>query len=180
MLPDPQSARPATDKRMCRWPDPRWIMETGVLALALVGLSPARGQDQKQDQATAVSAVPGETAAVAGQSDPIGFEADQVAYAYDNEVVTANGNVVLRRNDQSVRADTVTWNRKTGQILASGNIRLVDADGNQLFTDKVELTDELKAGAMQNLLLALRDGGRLAAMTGERDASGKVILTHAA
>jgi len=83
------------------------------------------------------------------------------------------------RKATSVRADTVSWNRKSGQILAEGNIRLVDEDGNQLFTDKVELTDELKAGAMQNLLMALRDGGRLAAFTGERDASGKLVLTRA-
>ena len=113
-------------------------------------------------------------------SGPIGFEADQVSYAYDPEVVTATGNVVLRRDDQSVRADTVTWDRKTGQIIASGNIRLIDADGNQLYTDKVELTDQLKAGAMKNLLIALRDGGRLAAVTGERDPAGNIILSRAA
>lgn len=169
MLPAPQNVMQAAGPRLHRW-----ISGPGMLALALVA-APAFAQDTP---APAGDSAPANQSA--GQSDPIGFEADQVAYAYDNEVVTANGNVVLRRNDQSVRADTVTWNRKTGQILASGNIRLVDADGNQLFTDKVELTDELKAGAMQNLLLALRDGGRLAAMTGERDASGKVILTHAA
>ena len=33
---------------------------------------------------------------------------------------------------------------------------------------------------MRSLLLALSDGGRLAALTGERDASGKIILTKAA
>ncbi len=42
-----------------------------------------------------------------------------------------------------MRADKVTWNRKTGQIVASGNVRMVDEDGNQLYTDRVELTDEL-------------------------------------
>lgn len=114
------------------------------------------------------------------QSGPIAFEADQVSYGYDAEVVTATGNVVLRRGGQSVRADKVTWDRKSGKILATGNIRLVDADGNQLYTDQVELTDELKAGAMQNLLIALRDGGRLAAMTGERGANGKIVLRRAA
>ncbi|MBC2668897.1 LPS-assembly protein LptD [Novosphingobium piscinae] len=110
---------------------------------------------------------------------PIGFEADQVSYAYDPEIVTASGNVVLRRGDQSVRADKVTWDRRSGKILATGNIRLIDADGNQLYTETVELTDQLKAGAMQNLLIALRDGGRLAAITGERDAAGHIILSKA-
>ena len=174
MLPAPQNVLQAAGPRLHRW-----ISGPGALALALIA-APAFAQDAIAPAGDSALASPAAPAPGPAQSDPIGFEADQVAYAYDNEVVTATGNVVLRRDDQSVRADAVTWNRKTGQILATGNIRLVDADGNQLFTDKLELTDELKAGAMENLLLALRDGGRLAAMTGERDASGKVILTRAA
>jgi LPS-assembly protein len=110
----------------------------------------------------------------------VAFESNTVSYDSDTDTVTAGGDVVLRSEDQSVRADNVTWNRKSGQILATGNVRLVDEDGNQLFTDRLELTDELKAGAMTNLLLVMREGGRLAAVTGSRDASGNVVLTRAA
>src|SRR5690349_4654440 len=49
--------------------------------------------------------------------ETIGFEADRVEYATDAELVTASGNVLLVRDGQSVRADTVTWNRSTGQIV---------------------------------------------------------------
>lgn len=118
-------------------------------------------------------------AANADEGQPIGFEADGVSYDDNSETVTAFGNVVMRRGDQSVVADQLTWNRQTGKIEASGNIRMVDADGNQLFTDKIELTDEFKAGAMQNMLLALREGGRLAAASGERAADGTVLLNKA-
>jgi LPS-assembly protein len=110
----------------------------------------------------------------------IAFEADSVAYDNDGDTVSASGAVLLRSGDQSVRADEVSWNRNTGLIVATGNVRLVDADGNQLFTDRVELTDELRAGAMENLLLALRAGGRLAAERGERSENGGIILTRAA
>ncbi|VWX52165.1 LPS-assembly protein LptD [Novosphingobium sp. 9U] len=111
---------------------------------------------------------------------PVAFAADKVEYAQNSQDVTATGNVVLRRDDQSVRADTVTWNQQSGQIVATGNVRLVDENGNQLFTDRVELTDELKTGAMENLLIALRQGGRLAAVQGRRIENGKVILNKAA
>src|SRR5690606_18094186 len=76
--------------------------------------------------------------------------------------------------------DNVSWNRTSGQIVATGNIRFVDEDGNQLFTDRLELTDELKAGAMSNLLLAFRAGGRLAATEGRRHADGDIELDRAA
>ena len=109
----------------------------------------------------------------------VGFEADLLSYDNDTDTVNASGNVVLRSGDQSVRADKVTWNRMTGQIVAEGGIRLVDADGNQLFTDRLELTDELKAGAMQNLLLVFRTGGRLAAEMAERNEAGDIEVTRA-
>jgi len=110
----------------------------------------------------------------------IAFEANEVGYDSDSEVVTASGDVILRSQGQSVRADAVSWNRNSGQIVATGNIRLVDEDGNQLFTDRIELTDELKAGAMENLLLAFREGGRLAARQGSRTDDGDILLDHAA
>jgi LPS-assembly protein len=110
----------------------------------------------------------------------VAFEANTVSYDSDDDVVTAEGDVILRSDDQSVRSDTMTWNRKTGQIVATGNVRAVDEEGNELFTDRVELTDQLKAGAMQNLLLVLREGGRLAAQAGTRDQNGNIDLTLAA
>ncbi len=115
----------------------------------------------------------------AGQRQ-IGFEADSLEYNQDTDTITAAGNVVLRSGDQSVRADAVTWNRITGEIAATGTVRLVDEDGNQLFTERLTLTEELEAGAMSNLLLAFRQGGRLAAEQGTRDANGDIELTRAA
>lgn len=119
------------------------------------------------------------TAAPSGE-ETIRFEADRVDYDSNAEVVTASGSVVLRRDEQSVRASTVTWNRATGEIVATGDIRLVDEAGNTLYTDRVELTDELKAGMVENLLIVLREGGRLAADKGVRDDEGGIVLSNAA
>ncbi len=112
--------------------------------------------------------------------DTIDFEAEQLSYDSETDTVTARGDVVLRSDDRSVRADEVVWKRAEGRIFAAGNIRLVDDAGNELFTDKLELTDTFEAGAMGRLLLALRAGGRLAAQSAERGADGVVLLTDAA
>ncbi len=115
-----------------------------------------------------------------GENPPIAFEADMLQYLEDDETVVATGNIILRREGESVRSDKITWNRSSGIIVATGNVRMVDRDGNQLYTERVELTDELKTGAMENMLLALREGGRLAAVAGERGDNDKVILHQAA
>lgn len=96
----------------------------------------------------------------------VAFEANQVAYDSESDIVTASGDVILRSEGQTLNAQNVSWNRKSGQITAHGNILLTDTDGNKLYTDSMELTDELKAGAMQNMLLAFSEGGRLAARQG--------------
>jgi LPS-assembly protein len=120
----------------------------------------------------------GQPSPLAGRE--IAFEADGLSYDSEADVVTATGNVLARSGDQSVRADAISWNRMSGEIVATGNVRLVDEDGNQLFTERLELTEELKAGAMQNLLLAFRQGGRLAADAAQRDDVGNIILDQVA
>ena len=49
-----------------------------------------------------------------------------------------------------------------------GNVITVDPSGNQVFGDRVQLTESLKDGAIDNILLVLNDGGRLAARSGVR------------
>ncbi len=122
-----------------------------------------------------------EPVAVAVPEDKsIDFEADQLDYDAENEIITARGTVILSNADASVRADEVIWNRNTGEIVAQGRVRFVDNSGNQIYTERVVLTDEFEAGAMDELLIALRAGGRLAARSAERGEDGTVMLTDAA
>lgn len=110
----------------------------------------------------------------------IDFRADELNYDSDADILTATGNVVMSSEDGSIRADEVVWDRPNGSIMARGNVRLVDPDGDQLFTESAELTDTFEAGAMAELLVALRAGGRLAARKGERGEDGTVVLSDAA
>ena len=130
--------------------------------------------------AWAQEAVPPLTETPAQTERVIDFEANEIAYDSDADIVTASGKVVLRSEDRSVRAEQVVWYRKTGQIIASGDVRFVDEQGNQLYTDRIELTDTFEAGAMNELLVALREGGRLAARSGTRQEDGSIILNEAA
>ncbi len=121
-----------------------------------------------------------QTADASEAATKVTFEADQVAYESDSEMLVATGNVVLRSDDRSVRADKVTYNSKTGQIVATGNVRFVDEDGNQVFSDRIELTSKFQTGTMDDVLLALREGGRLAAARGKRLPDGTIELDKAA
>lgn len=153
--------------------------------LALLGAAPLAAQEAGTGTETAAETPPQTdiTLAPDGLSAPrsrdVEFEADILEYSADSDIVTASGNVVLRSGDRSVRADSVSWSERTGVIVATGRVRFVDENGNQLFSERVELTDQFEAGAMDDLLLALRQGGRLAANRGMRETDGTVELEEA-
>jgi LPS-assembly protein len=165
MLPAPQPPLQARSRRL-----PALRMGVAALALSLAGWS-APGWAQADASAPSAANPSGER--------EIAFEANELSYDSDNDVVTATGNVILRSGTQSVRADSVTWDRRGNNVSATGNIRYVDGDGNELFADTLTLTDDLKLGAMTNMLLALREGGRIAAREGMRAADGTIELAYA-
>ncbi|MGK2286051.1 LPS-assembly protein LptD [Pedomonas sp. V897] len=135
---------------------------------ALPGQRVAPGTVQPVDPA---KGTPARDDAEAEASREILFEADQLDYDVDAEVVTATGNVVLVREGDRVSADQIVYNRKTGFVEARGNVRLVDAEGNVVTGERVELTDTLRQGVVDNILMVLTDGSRLAASRGTRQES---------
>lgn len=148
---------------------------TPALALQPQGAWEAGPQSAGNDTQTPADAAPEADGARA-----IRFEANALDYDSEADVITARGDVLLSSEDRSVRADEVRWDRRSGTIFATGEVRLVDEGGNQLYTDSLELTEDFEAGAMDELLVALRAGGRLAARSGERGDGGDVVLSDAA
>ena len=102
------------------------------------------------------------------QDQIVTFSADQVSYDSDADVVTASGEVRMNREGNYLAADTVTWDRKSGQVYAKGNVVVVTPQGDKLIGDNVQLTDTLRDGTVENLMVVLESGGRLAAQRGTR------------
>jgi LPS-assembly protein len=134
-------------------------------------LTPAVALGQEQSDTTSLADK---------RSDEIEFSADTIDYDFENDIVTAEGNVVLNRDGYKLRANQVVWNRKSGAVVAEGDIRSTSPDGDVAYGDRIELTDSLRDGAVDNLLLVLEDGSRLAARRSERFADGSLALHSAA
>ncbi|HEU5285623.1 MAG TPA: LPS assembly protein LptD, partial [Sphingomicrobium sp.] len=109
-----------------------------------------------------------EAAGAAEAGDVVRFSADQVSYDSANELVTASGAVRMSREGNYLAADRVTWDRRTGEVRAQGNVVVVNPEGDKLVGDSVILTDSLRDGSIENLLVVLESGGRIAAARGTR------------
>ena len=98
----------------------------------------------------------------------IEFSADQVIYDSDADLITASGAVRMARDGNYLAADQVVWNRKSGEVRAQGSVVMVTPQGDKLIGEDVVLTDTLRDGTIQNLLVVLESGGRIAAARGKR------------
>ena len=105
-----------------------------------------------------------------GQLAPelIDFSADEVVYESAGDTITANGAVRMARDGNYLAADQVIWNRRTGEVRAIGNVVVLTPEGDRLIGENVSLTDTLRDGTVENLLVVLESGGRIAAARGTR------------
>lgn len=106
--------------------------------------------------------------AQAAPEQVITFSADQVIYDSNADVVTATGEVRMNREGNYLAANSVVWNRKTGEVRALGNVVVLTPEGNKLVGENVVLTDTLEEGTVENLMVVLDTGGRIAAQRGTR------------
>ena len=146
-----------------------------ALPLALFA-SPALAQDL---QSRPVAPPQPEASTTPVAADQVQFSAGSLEYDTDNDVVTALGEVRMFREGNRLRADKVVWNRKTGKVLATGNVAVTNPQGDIAYGDSIDLTDSLKDGMVDNMLIVLEQGGRMAARQGKRDADGTVELSDA-
>ncbi|MCA3246915.1 MAG: LPS-assembly protein LptD [Azospirillum sp.] len=133
--------------------------------------------------ALAASAWPGTTARAqdrrATTELPIMLTADELVADEDLGVVTAQGNVEVAQGDRILRANTLTFNRRTNVVTASGGVSLVEPGGEVFFAEFVELTSDLRDGVMRDLRLLLADQSRFAAVTARRADGSRTTMRRA-
>ncbi len=91
--------------------------------------------------------------------DLIYLEANSLTNDEKANILTVSGEVEGRYQDRTLRAETVVYDLNTGEIVATGNVILIDATGSTQYADKLELSDELEAGTATNYTGRIEGGG---------------------
>ncbi|ONF95490.1 LPS-assembly protein LptD [Sphingomonas jeddahensis] len=156
------------------------LLASCALPLALFAGTAAAQNLQDRAVAPPAPETPAAAPAPAADEDQVNFSAGALEYDYEADIVTATSDVRMFRAGQRLRADKVVWNRKTGKVVASGNIAVTNPEGDTAYGDSIELTDSLKGGMVDNMLVVLERGGRLAAERGTRAEGGTISLERAA
>lgn len=105
--------------------------------------------------------------------------ANELVYNRDTEKVTVRGNVQIEYGGYKMVARQVEYDQKSGRILATGDIQLIEPGGNIVYADRMDVTDDFGNGFVQALRIETTDLTRLAAETGERRNGEEFILNKA-
>ena len=95
-------------------------------------------------------------------------ESDQLVYDYDNDTVAAVGNVRIYYAGFTLEAAQVTYNQRTGRLIASGNVKLVEPSGTEFRAEHFDITDDFRDGFVRSLNVETPDRTRFTAQSAER------------
>jgi LPS-assembly protein len=99
---------------------------------------------------------------------PVTFSADTVEYDKDKSLVTATGHVEAWQNGHVMRADKITFDRNTGVAAATGNVVLLEPDGEVMFADYAEMQNNMNDGILKDVRALLQQNARMAANGAQR------------
>ena len=110
---------------------------------------------------------------------PVDFQADNISNDEANQIVRADGNVVIKQAGRTLTADMVSYDLQNDLVRAEGNVRLKDMNGDIHEADTLELRNKMKDGFVEGLRTMLADGSRFKASEGERVDGTKTIMQRA-
>ncbi|WP_020178942.1 LPS-assembly protein LptD [Methylopila sp. M107] len=96
------------------------------------------------------------------------MEAKELVYDYDKEIVTAVGTVDIYYDGRGLQADRVAYNQKTNRVVATGHVKLTEQNGNIVYAESLDITDNFRDGVVQSLRIETANETYLAAQRGSR------------
>ncbi|WP_420408951.1 LPS-assembly protein LptD [Hoeflea sp.] len=124
-------------------------------------------------EATAQTATPGDFSVPEGQK--LLLAADELIYNNDTGVVIATGGVQIDYGSYNLVADRVEYDQNTGRMRAIGSVEMIEPNGNRIYADDLDVTDDFADGFVNALRIETPDNTRIAAESAER--SGGVETT---
>ena len=112
---------------------------------------------------------------IAGDQNMV-LEADQVVYDDDADTVTAIGAVQIYYAGNTLTAQRVTYRRKAKRVIADGDARMVDKDGNVLTSPHLDVSEGFLDGFVQSLRIETIDRARFAAESATRSGGDVTVF----
>lgn len=116
------------------------------------------------------------TATTVAPGEQMLLEADELAYDFDRETVTATGNVQINYRGFVVDAERLTYDQRSGRLVVSGGVRMLEPGGNLVTAESMDITDDFRDGFVESLNIVTIDRTRFSAQGAERRGGNLTIF----
>ena len=113
------------------------------------------------------------------KATPIYFSADEVIENSADKTITAQGDVVISRENIVLKTDKLIYNREKDVITAKGNVSITQADGAVIYADQATLSDKMSRGTINKVKAILADESKISAKRIKQTAQKDKHFFHA-
>jgi LPS-assembly protein len=118
-----------------------------------------------------------------GKRDPNArmlMEAKELVYDYDKEIVTAVGGVDIYYDGRTLQSERVRYDQKANRVLAIGKVKMTERNGDVIYADQMDVTDDFRDGFVEPLRLETTQRTHFAAAKGRRENGEVMVFDRAA
>lgn len=108
------------------------------------------------------------------------LKADHVDYDLNTSVSTAEGHVELDYNGRILQTDRLIYDKNKDTVTAAGHVVMMAPNGDVLFAERAQLTDQMKNGALKSFAALIGPNGRLVGSAATRVGGVRTVAAHAA
>ncbi|MCP4997479.1 MAG: LPS-assembly protein LptD [Hyphomicrobiales bacterium] len=94
--------------------------------------------------------------------------ANQLTFNQDTEVIIAIGAVQVNYDGYKLVARRLEYHQRTGRLKAFGDIEMVEPDGNRIYAQELDVTDDFADGFINALRIERPDNSRIVADSAQR------------
>ncbi|WP_455475624.1 LPS-assembly protein LptD [Bartonella sp. B17] len=110
---------------------------------------------------------------------PLFLSADKLIYNRDANTVSAKGNVQIEYDGNKAVAQKVTYNQKTGRIIAQGDVEIIQKDGNKIRSNHIDMTKDFGEGFVNSLYVDTANNAHFTAANATRNHNQITVFYNA-
>ena len=107
---------------------------------------------------------------------PNNLKADNVVYDKTKNTIIATGHVKIHYNGNYATSDALYYNKNNQKIWARGHVTLIDSKHNTIYSDKLDLSKDLKNGIIKNLKAKTNQDTYFSSQTAKRIDNGSITI----
>ena len=93
------------------------------------------------------------------------FTSDSLEVDENKNLMIAKGNVIIKSEKETIKADSVKYDKSLDKATASGNISIISNDGTIIETSEIILTNKFKDILALTLFTKFKDNSKLKAIS---------------